>query len=133
VAKWVGDFFNHGIYDAHIKLRKTPFLEWQSPHQLDKLIAADVMNSSSKKLSYLHPLSQVDSIVSLLETTSHSAFPVVSLCKSNSIPARSKTSKSSFHSEQECNVETSSAFKLPATLRQRTSEEKSALGIVRGR
>ena len=26
VAKWVGDFFNKGIYDTHMTFRKIPYL-----------------------------------------------------------------------------------------------------------
>ena len=80
----MGDFFNHGLYDTHIQLKKTPFLEWESPNQLDKLIAEDVMNSSGCKLSYLYPITRVRSIERLLRTTAHSAFPVVTPI--NSIP-----------------------------------------------
>lgn len=76
MARWVGDFFNCGIYDSHILIKKTPFLEREPPRQLDKLIAGDVMCSSSERLSYLFPITRVRSIERLLRTTSHSAFPV---------------------------------------------------------
>lgn len=36
VAKWTGDFFNKGIYDAHIQLRGVPLLEWETDSQMDK-------------------------------------------------------------------------------------------------
>ena len=91
VAKWVGDIFNRGIYDTHIELKKTPFLEWESPRQLDKLIAEDVMNSSSSALSYLYPITRVRSIQRLLRTTAHSAFLVVTPCKASSIPVLPKS------------------------------------------
>lgn len=94
VAKWVGDYFNHGLYDIHISLKKTPFLEWESPRQLDKLVAEDVMNSSGSKLSYLYPITRVRSIERLLRTTVHSAFPVVTLVSASAIPVFPKNIKS---------------------------------------
>lgn len=36
VAKWTGDFFNHGIYDAHIQLKGVPLLEWETDSEMDK-------------------------------------------------------------------------------------------------
>ena len=36
VAKWVGDIFNHGLYDIHVELNKTPLLGWESPHRMEK-------------------------------------------------------------------------------------------------
>lgn len=121
MAKWVGDFFNDGIYDAHIKLRKTPFLEWESPHQLDKLIAADVMNSSSKKLSYLNPISEVGQVEDVLRNTSHSAFLVVTPCRPHSIPIKPKTLErtNSRQNDEHSQYET---FSLPENLRMRASE-----------
>ena len=86
VAKWVGDIFNHGLYDTHIVLKKTPFLEWESPRQQDKLVAEDVMNSSGLKLTYLYPITRVRSIEKILRTTVHGAFPIVTLVKSSSVP-----------------------------------------------
>ncbi|KAL5474897.1 hypothetical protein EMCRGX_G026922 [Ephydatia muelleri] len=35
IAKWVGDLFNKGIYEIQIELKKTPFLEWESPNQME--------------------------------------------------------------------------------------------------
>ncbi len=91
VAKWVGDYFNAGIYDTHIELKKTPFLEWESPRQLDKLVAKDVM--STKNLTYLYPITRVRSVVQLLRTTSHSGFLVVSPVRPGSIPSVPKSVK----------------------------------------
>lgn len=31
VAKWVGDYFNEGIYDIHIQLAGVPLLSWDPP------------------------------------------------------------------------------------------------------
>ncbi|KAL5491616.1 hypothetical protein EMCRGX_G016934 [Ephydatia muelleri] len=73
VAKWVGDIFNEGIYDISIRLKKIPYMEWESPEQMDRLSAEDVM---SKDLKYLPLISQVGTIDNLLRTTPHSAFPI---------------------------------------------------------
>lgn len=86
--------FNHGLYDTHILLKKTPFLEWESPIQLDKLVAEDVMNSSGSKLTYLYPITRVRSIERILRTTVHSAFPVVTLIDASAIPVLPKNIKS---------------------------------------
>ena len=37
VSKWVGDIFNHGLYDIHVELKNTPLLGWESPHRMEKL------------------------------------------------------------------------------------------------
>lgn len=44
-SKWIGDFFNHGLYDIHIKLKRLPFLEWFSPQIANFLLAMDIMNT----------------------------------------------------------------------------------------
>ena len=31
LAKWVGDIFNHGLYDIHIELQSVPLLNWDPP------------------------------------------------------------------------------------------------------
>ena len=74
VSKWVGDLFNDGIYHIGIHLKKYPYLDWETPEQLDSLIAEDVM---SRKLSFLYPIIRVSSVVQLLKTTHYNAFPVV--------------------------------------------------------
>ena len=38
IAKWVGDLFNKGIYEIQIELKKTPFLEWESPGQMERCV-----------------------------------------------------------------------------------------------
>ena len=71
----MGDLFNDGLYNHHIDLKNTSFLGWESPEQMDALIAADVMNSTD--LCYVYPITRVGSVESLLKSTTHSAFLVV--------------------------------------------------------
>uniref|UniRef100_A0A8C5E1P8 Chloride channel protein n=1 Tax=Gouania willdenowi TaxID=441366 RepID=A0A8C5E1P8_GOUWI len=74
VAKWTGDFFNHGIYDLHIQLKGVPLLEWETEIEMDKLTASDIMEPN---LTYVYPHTRVQSLVSILRTTIYHAFPVV--------------------------------------------------------
>ena len=94
VAKWVGDTFNEGLYDHHIELKSTPFLGWESPDRMDRLIAADVMNSEN--LCYVYPITRVRSVENLLRTTAHSAFLVVTPVSTKDMPTR-KTNISESH------------------------------------
>lgn len=88
MAKWVGDIFNHGLYDHHIELKSTPFLGWESPERMDRLIASDVM--SSNNLSYVYPITRVESVERLLRTTAYSAFLVVTPVEPENVPERPK-------------------------------------------
>lgn len=74
-AKWVGDFFNEGIYDMHIQLSGVPLLAWDPPPLSFILDAKEFM--SKKKMVTLNPVESVRKIVRILRTTSHNGFPVV--------------------------------------------------------
>lgn len=76
VAKWSGDYFNEGLYDIHIKLKGVPLLEWEVHHGTERLKACDVMD---KPESYVYIVSRVSSVIRMLRTTAHNAFPVVSV------------------------------------------------------
>eukprot|EP00116_Pleurobrachia_bachei_P002832 sb/3463094/ len=52
VAKWVGDFFNRGLYDIHIELKHWPLLEWEAHSTAEKISAADIMQT---KLEWISP------------------------------------------------------------------------------
>ncbi|XP_037684435.1 chloride transport protein 6 isoform X2 [Choloepus didactylus] len=80
VAKWTGDFFNKGIYDIHVGLRGVPLLEWETEVEMDKLRASDVMEPN---LTYVYPHTRIQSLVSILRTTVHHAFPVVTENRGN--------------------------------------------------
>jgi chloride channel 7 len=74
VAKWVGDYFNEGIYDLHIHLKGAPFLEWEPPVVMRKFKAMHVM---SKPVVCFHVLERVSRIVEVLRSCRHNGFPVV--------------------------------------------------------
>ncbi|PKU38735.1 hypothetical protein llap_10967 [Limosa lapponica baueri] len=80
VAKWTGDFFNKGIYDIHVNLRGVPLLEWETEVEMDKLRASDIMEPN---LTYVYPHTRIQSLVSILRTTVHHAFPVVTENRGN--------------------------------------------------
>ncbi|XP_012640786.1 H(+)/Cl(-) exchange transporter 6 isoform X2 [Microcebus murinus] len=80
VAKWTGDFFNKGIYDIHVDLRGVPLLEWETEVEMDKLRASDIMEPN---LTYVYPHTRIQSLVSILRTTVHHAFPVVTENRGN--------------------------------------------------
>ena len=94
MAKWVGDLFNDGLYNHHIELKKTPFLDWESPEQTNTLIAADVMTSSD--LCYVYPINKVRTVEALLVSSTHSAFLVVSPMDSKRIPKRRRSISDSY-------------------------------------
>lgn len=80
MAKWTGDFFNKGIYDIHVGLRGVPLLEWETEVEMDKLRASDIMEPN---LTYVYPHTRIQSLVSILRTTVHHAFPVVTENRGN--------------------------------------------------
>ncbi|ELK27997.1 Chloride transport protein 6 [Myotis davidii] len=80
VAKWTGDFFNKGIYDIHVGLRGVPLLEWETEAEMDRLRASDIMEPN---LTYVYPHTRIQSLVSILRTTVHHAFPVVTENRGN--------------------------------------------------
>ncbi|XP_043531813.1 chloride transport protein 6 isoform X2 [Chiloscyllium plagiosum] len=80
IAKWTGDFFNKGIYDLHVDLRGVPLLEWETEAEMDKLTASDIMEPN---LTYVYPHTRIQSLVSILRTTAHHAYPVVTENRGN--------------------------------------------------
>ncbi|XP_077998809.1 H(+)/Cl(-) exchange transporter 6-like [Glandiceps talaboti] len=90
VAKWTGDLFNEGIYDIHIEVKGVPLLGWEAPQGMESLRAHEVMDPN---LVYVYPHTRVQSIVSILRTTRHNAYPVVTetVDKSQERSVRSNT------------------------------------------
>uniref|UniRef100_A0A3B3CQJ2 Chloride channel protein n=1 Tax=Oryzias melastigma TaxID=30732 RepID=A0A3B3CQJ2_ORYME len=75
-AKIVGDYFQEGLYDIHIKLQSVPFLHWEAPATSHWLTAREVMSSP---VTCLNRIEKVGTIVDVLSNTStnHNGFPVV--------------------------------------------------------
>src|SRR5687768_14774288 len=72
-AKWVGDFFNKGIYDTHITVRKIPYLGWDSPLWMRKFKASDIM---STPVRCFKPVARVKKVIQVLKETTHNGFPI---------------------------------------------------------
>ena len=88
VAKFVGDRFSMGLNNRQIALREMPFLGWESPERMDRLLAADVMNCEG--LCYVYPITRVQSVERVLKTTAYSAFLVVTPVEPEHVPERPK-------------------------------------------
>jgi CBS domain-containing protein len=74
-SRFVGNFFNEGIYDTHIELKGWPLLPDHVPKKLlRELRACDVM---SKPPLVLRELETVGGALAALQRTTHNAFPVV--------------------------------------------------------
>ena len=77
-----------GLNNRQIALREIPFLGWESPERMDRLLAADVMNCEN--LCYVYPITRVQSVEKLLRTTAYSAFLVVTPVEPEHVPERPK-------------------------------------------
>jgi chloride channel 7 len=73
-AKWMGDYFNEGIYDTQIKCSGVPILAWHTPIKKINMKAKQIM---SEEVVCVRMRENVDYIVEILRTTSHNGFPVV--------------------------------------------------------
>lgn len=73
-AKWMGDYFNEGIYDTQIKSSGVPMLAWHTPIKKINMKAKQIM---SEEVVCVRMRESVDFIVSLLKNTTHNGFPVV--------------------------------------------------------
>jgi chloride channel 7 len=74
VAKWVGDYFNEGIYDTHIRLMGVPLLPWQPPPLSHNIYATEVM---SCPVVTLNCTESVGNVIDILSSETHNGFPVV--------------------------------------------------------
>jgi chloride channel 7 len=73
-AKFFGDFFNEGLFDAHIMLSGIPLLAWDPPPMTEELNAKHIM---SHPVVVLKEVETVSRILDILKTTEHNGFPVV--------------------------------------------------------
>ncbi|KAG7153799.1 H(+)/Cl(-) exchange transporter 7-like [Homarus americanus] len=74
VAKWVGDFFNEGIYDIHIQMQGVPIMAWDAPPLSNNIYASEVMN---RPVVTLKSVERVGHIVNILKANTYNGFPVV--------------------------------------------------------
>lgn len=79
-AKWVGDFFNEGIYDIHIQLSGVPLLAWEPPPMSYNVYASEVM---SHPVVVFKTVENVGRIVQVLTEETYNGFPVVDESTSN--------------------------------------------------
>ena len=74
IAKHLGDAYNSGIYHMHIELAGIPILEDEPQMRNSPITAHQVM---SDHVSFLPIRAKIKDVVTLLRTTSHTAYPVV--------------------------------------------------------
>ncbi|XP_077866692.1 H(+)/Cl(-) exchange transporter 7-like [Saccoglossus kowalevskii] len=74
ISKWVGDYFNLGLYDIHILLQSVPLLPWEPPAMAHNISAHDVM---SHPVVTLNTIETVGKIVDAMSHHHHNGFPVV--------------------------------------------------------
>ncbi|CEF62539.1 CBS domain and Chloride channel, voltage gated family and Chloride channel, core domain-containing protein [Strongyloides ratti] len=74
ITKWVGDFFNEGIYDAHIELNGIPILGWEPPKLSRNKLAEEIMRPD---VVAVQKKEKVKRLLEILKTTSHHGFPVL--------------------------------------------------------
>ncbi|CAD5229172.1 unnamed protein product [Bursaphelenchus okinawaensis] len=73
-AKFVGDYFNEGIYDSNIEQLEIPLLGWHPPKLGRNILTQNIMR---KDVVALQPKERVGHILDILKSTKHHAFPVV--------------------------------------------------------
>lgn len=73
-AKWMGDYFNEGIYDSHIVLSKVPILPWNVPYKFNLMTAAQIM---SQPVVCIKMKQNAKEIYEMLKRCTHNGFPVV--------------------------------------------------------
>jgi hypothetical protein len=59
-AKWVGDYFNEGLYDIHIELKHVPLLAWDPPTKAKHFLTADDL--MSRQVVCLHRVINVGQV-----------------------------------------------------------------------
>jgi chloride channel 7 len=69
-AKWVGDYFNEGLYDIHIDINHWPILEWNAPRDAAFLLAQNVMNRINPR-TVVREVERVGTLYDLFADKSH--------------------------------------------------------------
>nr|XP_033335693.1 H(+)/Cl(-) exchange transporter 7 [Megalopta genalis] len=86
MAKWVGDFFNEGIYEIHTQMAGVPILPWEAPPLSNNIYASEIM---SHPVVTLKTVENVGHIVELLKCVTFNGFPVVDPPSSDETEIRS--------------------------------------------
>ncbi|XP_020805482.1 H(+)/Cl(-) exchange transporter 7 [Drosophila serrata] len=73
-AKWVGDYFNEGIYDTQIQVNHVPMLPWEPLPQYMGLTAKEIM---SGPVVCIKLRDSAHYIYKVLKKCDHNGFPVV--------------------------------------------------------
>lgn len=73
-ARFVGNYFNEGLYDEHINLKQVPMLPWDPPVKSFRLTAGNIKSTPVKCFKAIE---SVEAVVKMLKRTSHNGFPVV--------------------------------------------------------
>ncbi|CAI5459383.1 unnamed protein product [Closterium sp. Yama58-4] len=76
IAKEVGDCFNEGVVDEASHLKRLPMLEYPPPEFMKNLTAIDGVRGPAVALKSVE---RVGEVLRVLQTTTHSAFPVVQI------------------------------------------------------
>jgi len=74
IAKWMGDFFNPGIYDLHIEIQGIPLLPWDPPEMCYAVKASEMMSTPVK---VLRTVEKIGKIVEVMDSHTHNGYPVV--------------------------------------------------------
>lgn len=73
-TKWVGDYFNKGIYDTQIEVSEVPLLSWTENANIRWCNAESIMKRNPVCIR-LHD--KVSYIIEVLKTCTHNGFPVI--------------------------------------------------------
>ncbi|SPP74226.1 H(+)/Cl(-) exchange transporter 7 [Drosophila guanche] len=73
-AKWVGDYFNEGIYDTQIEVNHVPMLPWEPLPQYKGLRAREILSSP---VVCIKLRDSAHYIYNVLKKCDHNGFPVV--------------------------------------------------------
>ncbi|XP_043478610.1 H(+)/Cl(-) exchange transporter 7 [Leptopilina heterotoma] len=74
MSKWVGDFFNEGIYEIHTQMAGVPLLAWEAPPLSNNIYASEIM---SHPVVSMKTIENVGHIVEVLRCVTFNGFPVV--------------------------------------------------------
>ncbi|PRP79189.1 hypothetical protein PROFUN_13069, partial [Planoprotostelium fungivorum] len=74
ISKWIGDFFDSGIYNSVYRVIRYPVLNWDPPSWSQWLEARHVMQDD---VITMRTRESVRNIIRMLRDTTHNGFPVV--------------------------------------------------------